>query len=148
MKPDKSHLIQKEVIFLGHVVSGEGVKRSHVNVAKIVDWPVPKTAKQVKQFVAMGSYYRRCIKGFASIVKPMVELTKMGRKFTWSEACETAFTTLKKALISADVMGYPLNEGGDFILDVDASDAGIGNVLQVLKFRKVKKKKVPTQAEP
>lgn len=56
MKPDKSHLLQKEVIFLGHVVSGGGVQPSPVIIAKIVDWPVSKTAKQVKQFVAMGSY--------------------------------------------------------------------------------------------
>lgn len=59
----------------------------------------------------------------------MVELTNLGRKFAWSEACETAFTTLKKAPISANVTGYPLNDGGDFILDEDASNMGIGIVL-------------------
>ena len=138
LRPDKSHLLQKEVIFLGHVVSGQGVKPSPVNVTKIVDWPRPKSARQVKQFVAMGSYYRRYIKGFASIVRPMVELTKLGRKFAWIDACETAFTTLKRALISADVMGYPLNEGGEFILDVDASDLGIGSVLHQIQQGKEK----------
>ena len=129
LKASKSYLLQKEVIFLGHVVSGEGIKPSPTNVSKVVDWPTPKTAKQVKQFVAMASYYRRYVRNFASTARPMVDLTKKGKKFLWSEACENAFNSLKRALISADVMGYPLNEAGEFILDVDASDLGIGAVL-------------------
>lgn len=129
LKPGKSHLLQKEVLFLGHVVSGEGVKPSPVNITKIVDWPKPKTAKQVRQFVAMGSYYRRYIRDFAAIVRPMVDLTKKARKFIWGAECDEAFRKLKEALISVDIMGYPLNEAGEFILDVDASDIGIGAVL-------------------
>ena len=122
-------MLQEEVIFLGHVVSGEGVKPSPTNISKIMNWPKPKTARQVKQLVAMGSYYRRYVKDFASIVRPMVELTKKGKKFIWTNACDRSFDLLKKALVSADVMGYPLNEAGDFILDVDASDIGIGGIL-------------------
>ena len=87
--------------------------------------PKPKTAKQVKQLVAMGSYYRR----YVSIVRPMIDLTKKGKKFIWTEACDRSFEQMKKALLSADVMGNPLNEAGDFILDVDASDIGIGGIL-------------------
>ena len=138
LKPDKSHLLQTEVVFLGHVVSGEGVKPCPVNIAKVLDWPKPRNAKQIRQFVAMGSYYRRYIRGFASMVRPMVELTKKGRKFIWGEACDSAFARLKKALVSSDVMGYPLNEGGDFILDVDASDVGIGGVLHQVQQGKEK----------
>lgn len=103
------------------------------NVSKVVDWPIPKTAKQIKQFVAMGSYYRRYIKNFASIVRPMVELTKKGKRFLWNEACQEAFETLKKELIGADVMGYPMNEAGTFTLDVDASDIGIGGILHQIQ---------------
>ena len=129
LKPAKSHMLQKEVVFLGHVVSGEGVRPSPTNIAKILCWPKPRSPRQIKQFVAMGSYYRRYIKNFASMVRPMVELTKKGKKFTWSNACDQAYDNLKKALVSADVMGYPLNEAGEFILDVDASGTGIGGVL-------------------
>ena len=129
LKPSKCEMLQTEVGFLGHVVSGAGVKPSPTNIAKIVDWPKPRNAKQVKQFVVMGSYYRRYIKDFAAIVRPMVDLTKKGKKFLWSQACDEAFEKLKKALISTDVMGYPLNDGGMFVLDVDASDVGIGGVL-------------------
>ena len=59
----------------------------------------------------------------------MIDLTKKGKKFIWTEACDRSFEQMKKALVSADVMGYPLNEAGDFILDVDASDIGIGGIL-------------------
>ena len=129
LKPDKCMMLQKAVTFLGHEVSGEGVKPTPTNIEKIVNWPKPRTPRQVKQFVAMGSYYRRYVKDFASIVRPMVELTKKGKKFVWTPDCDKSFDKLKQALISSDIMGYPLNEAGSFILDVDASDIGIGGVL-------------------
>ena len=129
LKAQKCLLLQTEVVFLGHVVSGEGVKPNPTNIAKIASWPVPRTPRQVKQLVAMGSYYRRYVKNFASMVRPMVELTKKGKKFLWTEACQTAFESMKKALVSTDIMGYLLNDGGEFILDVDASDLGIGGIL-------------------
>ena len=133
LKPTKCDLLQREVVFLGHVVSGKGVSPSPVNISKIVDWPRPKTPRQVKQLVAMGSYYRRYVKKFAAMVRPMVELTKKKNRFIWSEECEAAFTSLKKALVSSDIMGYPLNDAGSFVLDVDASDQGIGAVLQQIQ---------------
>ena len=129
LKPEKSNMFQTSVVFLGHVVSAYGVKPNLANIAKVVDWPQPKTPKQVRQFVAFGSYYRRFVKDYASIVRPMVELTKAGKRFLWDEVCEKSFQTVKKALISADIMGYPVNDGGEFVLDVDASDLGIGAVL-------------------
>ena len=129
LKTDKINMLQDSVLFLGHIVSGEGVKPNTTNIAKVVDWPRPKSAKQVRQFAALGPYYRRFVKDFATMVRPMVELTKKGRKFIWNEACERSFQMFKKALISSDVMGYPINEGGEFILDVDASDVGLGGIL-------------------
>ena len=129
LKADKSNMFQTSVLFLGHIVSADGVKPNPTNIAKVVDWPRPKTAKQIRQFVALGSYYHRFVKDFATMVRPMVELTKKGRKFIWSEACDRSFQMVKKALISSDVMGYPINEGGEFILDVDASDVGLGGIL-------------------
>lgn len=130
LKPEKCELLQKEVVFLGHVVSGEGISPNPVNIAKIMEWPAPTNVKQVRQFVAMGSYYRRFVQDFAKMARPMLDLTKKGKKFIWDEKCEESFQNLKKALVSPDVMGYPLHEGGDFILDVDASDVGLGGILQ------------------
>ena len=129
LKPEKCEMLQREVVFLGHVVSGEGVRPNPANIAKVMAWPAPKTVKQVKSFVALGSYFRRFIRNYAQIARPMVDLTKKGRKFFWSEACERSFNEIKAALISPEVMGYPKNEGGEFILDVDGCDTGIGAVL-------------------
>ena len=81
----------------------------------------------------MGSYYRRYVKDFATIVRPMVDLTKKGKKFIWNEACDQSFENLKKALISSDVMGYPMDNAGQFVLDVDASDVGIGGILHQIQ---------------
>ena len=81
LKQTKCDLLQTEVVFLGHVVSGKGVSPSPVNISKIVDCPRPKTPRQVKQLVAMGSYYRRYVKNFAVMVRPMVELTKKKNRF-------------------------------------------------------------------
>ena len=130
LKPEKCNMLKEEVIFLGNVVTGKGVKPSPIYITKIVEWTRPKTAKQVRQFIATGSYYRRYVKDFAHIVRPMVDLTKKGRKFLWTDACDTSFEAVKQALVSFDVMGYPLNDWGEFILDVDASDIGIGGILQ------------------
>ena len=79
--------------------------------------------------MAIGSYYQRYVRDYASIVRPMVELTKKGKRFIWSEACQHSFESIKKALVSADVMGFPLNEAGELVLDVDASEIGIGGIL-------------------
>jgi len=133
LRPDKCHLLQPEVTFLGHVVSKDGVGPDPTNVAKILGWPRPETPKQVKQFVATASYYRRFVKNFAKSARPLVELTKKGKEFIWSEESQTAFELLKAALVSPEVMGYPLNEGGTFYLDVDASGTGIGGVLAQLQ---------------
>jgi hypothetical protein len=121
--------LRTEVVFLGHIVSKDGVRPDPSNISKIVDWPRPCTPKQVKQFVATGSYYRKFVKGLATIARPLIDLTKKGQDFVWSSECEQAFCSLKDALISPDVMGYQLNDGGTFILNMDASGVGIGSVL-------------------
>lgn len=133
LKPKKCILLQKEVIFLGHVVSQNGVRPDPTNISKILQWPTPQNPKQVRQFVATGSYYRKFVKGFATIVRPLVDLTKKGVTFKWCDKCENAFKTLKLALTGPEIMGYPLNEGGEFILDVDSSGVGIGAVLQQMQ---------------
>ena len=133
INPRKCELLQTEVVFLGHLVSGEGVKPNPTNIEKILSWPQPKTPKQAKQFVAMGSYYRRFIRNFAQKARPLIELTKKSSTFVWTDSCEKAFNIIKEELIGPEIMGYPQNDGGMFILDVDACDKGIGGVLMQLQ---------------
>ena len=76
----------------------------------------------------MGSYYRRFIRSFSDRMRPLIELTKKGKTFVWTEACEEAFEDLKRALTVPEVMAFPTGNG-EQILDTDASDKGIGAVL-------------------
>lgn len=133
LRPDKCHMLQTEVVFLGHVVSEEGVLPDPTNISKIISWPRPTNNKQVKQFVATGSYYRRFVKDFAKIARPLIDLTKKDAVFCWSQACEEAFTRIKSILTGPDIMGYPMNEAGTFLLDTDASGVGIGGVLSQIQ---------------
>ena len=71
---------------------------------------------------------RRFVKDFSKIVRPIVELTRKGKRFVWASTCEEAFDKLKSALIGVDVMGYPRN-AGLYSLDVDASNLGLGGIL-------------------
>ena len=88
------------------MVSKQGIKPNPINVAKIVQWPVPTNVKEVRQFVAMGSYYLRFVKDFAKLVRPMVELTKKDVTFKWHDDCQRSFEDLKKILMSPNIMGY------------------------------------------
>ncbi|XP_052820489.1 uncharacterized protein LOC128246339 [Mya arenaria] len=133
LKHEKCNMLQHKVLFLGHVVSNDGVLPDPTNISKIVDWPVPQNTKHVKQFVATASFYRRFVRDFATMARPLTELTKKDRKFEWGDACQTALENLKRALTGPEVMGYPLNEGDIFYLDTDAFGVGIGAVLSQMQ---------------
>ena len=128
LKPRKCHLFAKEVTFLGHVLSSQGVLPNPDNVQKLLDWPEPRTVTEVRGFLGLGNYYRRFVRNFSQIAQPMTDLTKKGNSFRWSPACQKAFEDLKRILCSAEVMAYPASEGL-FILDTDASDKAVGAVL-------------------
>ena len=128
LKVEKCDLFQEEVEFLGHMVSKEGVKPSPNNIAKVIQWKEPETVTEVRQFLGLCSYYRRFVKGFSSIARPLTELTKKDVELVWNTSCQEAFDKLKGHLTGAEVMSYP-TESGEYILDTDASDFGIGAVL-------------------
>jgi len=132
LKPEKCKIFKPEVTFLGHVVSANGIQPNPDNISKILSWPVPKTVSEVRQILGMGSYYRRFIKDFSLMVKPLTELTKKANAFIWSKYCQEAFENLKQAFISPEIMGYPTDQG-DFILDTDACDSAIGAVLSQIQ---------------
>jgi hypothetical protein len=113
---------------LGYVVSGEGLSPDQSKVDAVICFPVPKSVKDVLSFIGLCSYYRRCIKDFASIAKPLTNLTKKGQPFVWTNAQEKNFQTLKTALTSTPVLVHP-NYKLPMELHYDACDYGIGVVL-------------------
>ena len=131
LKTSKCELFRSQVPFLGHVVTRDGI---YVNPAKckaVSEWPVPRRVKDVRSFIGLASYYRRFIPGFATIAAPLTEMYRdpKNTKVQWTAARQKAFDTLKKALTSAPVLSYPSREE-KFYLSTDASDDGIGAVLE------------------
>ena len=132
LKPSKCHLFKQSVGYLGHVVSKEGIATDPDKIEAVKSWPSPTNIKEVRSFLGLASYYRRYIRGFADVARPLHRLTEKARKFLWDKECEEAFQTLKGRLQQAPILAYP-NPEGDFILDTDASGDGIGAVLSQIQ---------------
>jgi len=128
LKPEKCSLMQKSVSFLGHVVSGEGIATDPKKIETVMEWPVPVSVKDVRSFLGLTGYYRRFVKGYASIAAPLHALTKKDQAFKWTEETQVAFETLRKVLTSPPILAMP-DDHGEFVLDTDASDLSIGAVL-------------------
>jgi hypothetical protein len=137
LKPEKCEMFRSKVVFLGYVDSEKGIEPNPDNVANILSLSPPKTVKEVRQVVGMGSYYRRCIQNYSSVVRPLIELTKKNKSFDCTLECQTAFNTLKSAFTSTGIMGFPRDKG-EFYLDTDASDYQIGAVLSQMQDGQLK----------
>ncbi len=121
--------MQAQVLFLGHIVSHQGVGVDSAKMEAVENWPTPTNVKDVRAFLGLASYYRRYIPGFSMVAVPMTKLTRQGVNLVWDDACEPAFRTLKAALVSVPVLAYPTREG-HFVLSTDASYVDIGVVLE------------------
>ena len=128
LKREKCELFQKEVQFLGHIVSAAGIRPDLTNTSKIRQWPEPRTVTEVRQFFGLCSYYRRFVKNFSIIAKPLSDLTSKESELNWTTSCQIAFDELKAKLVGPDITAFPC-DAGTFILDTDACDVGIGAVL-------------------
>ena len=94
-KFSKCEIWLKQVGFLGHVLSAEGIAVDPSKVKDVLDWLSPTTVSQIRSFLGLPGYYRRFIEGFSKIAKPMTELLKKDKKFEWTEDYEKSFNDLK-----------------------------------------------------
>jgi hypothetical protein len=118
----------KEVPFLGHVVSPEGIAMDPGKVTEVLEWKPPTMVFEVRSFFGLASYYRWFIPNFSKILKPITELLKKGNKYLWSEACDEAFKHLKKLLTTLPVLAQH-DTTKPFDVYCDASGTGLGGVL-------------------
>jgi hypothetical protein len=85
----------REIKFLGHTISQDGISVDPEKVQEVMNWKPPTTVRQIRSFLGLAGYYRRFIPDFSRIAKPMTELLKKGVKYEWSQKCEDAFHTLR-----------------------------------------------------
>lgn len=126
---EKSHFCMTRLEYLGYIIDQEGIHANQERVKPIVEYPRPKSIKEIRRFTGMAGWYRRFIKGFSEISAPITELLKgRNRKFAWTDEAEQAFTDLKTALCSAPVLTTP-DFSKPFVITCDASNMGMGGVL-------------------
>ena len=125
----------KEVNYLGHRVTEEGLLPDSSLLAAIREIPPPKTATEVRSFLGLAGYYRRYVKGFAAIAAPLHALTRKDSVFHWSEDCQSAFDRLKTQLTTSPITAFP-DFSQAFRLYTDASTAGLGAILAQVRESK------------
>nr|GFC38538.1 putative reverse transcriptase domain-containing protein [Tanacetum cinerariifolium] len=110
------------------MIDSEGIHVDPTKIESINDWVSPNTPTEINQSLGLAGYYRRFIKGFLKIAKPMTKLNQKRVKFDWGEKEEAAFQLLKQKLCSASILALP--EGTEnFVVYCDASQKGFGMVL-------------------
>ena len=126
--PAKCQFGLLEVRFLGHVVSGFSLSPDPEKLEAVEQWPVPKTATEVRRFLGFTNFFRRFIEDYSSISRPLERLTGKNAKFVWNDQQQRGFDKLRKALLQAPVLKIA-DVNRPFRVVSDASDTAIGGVL-------------------
>ena len=130
--PEKCTFAAKEVSYLGHRVTEEGLLPDSSLLAAIREIPPPKNAPEVRSFLSLAGYYRRYVKNLAAIAGPLHALTRKDAVFHWSAECQTAFDKLKTLFMTSPITAFPDFSQAfrqAFRLYTDASTAGLGAIL-------------------
>ena len=125
----KCEFLKERVDYLGFEVSPAGIHASPDKVKAVIEWPKPNDIHDLRSFLGLASYYRKFIKGFSEIARPLTLLTRKGAKWEWSESQRKAFNTLKLTLATAPVLKLP-DFDRQFVVTTDASDAAVGAILE------------------
>lgn len=128
LQPDKCEFLRKEVAYLGHIITDEGIKPNPKKISAIQEIKQPKTPKDIKSFLGLVGYYRKFIQNFSSIARPLTTLLKKDTAFNWTPKCQESFENLKTVLTTEPLLQYP-DFSKTFLLTTDASNEAIGSIL-------------------
>lgn len=128
IKLSKCKFAQQQIVYLGHVISEHGVATDPTKLEAVSSWPVPTSAKDLRSFLGFSGFYRRFIRNYAVIAKPLTVLLKKNSLFVWTSEHDTAFQSLKTSLCSAPILALP-DFSKQFCIETDASKYGVGAVL-------------------
>ncbi|GAA5938005.1 hypothetical protein JCM1841_002915 [Sporobolomyces salmonicolor] len=121
------------LVYLGHVVDGEGIRTNPAKVDKITSWPKPATITDVRGFINLATYYKHFVKGFSMLMSPLYALTigspKKRTAIEWTQGCQHAFDSVKEALARTALLHHP-KPFHPFVIDCDASGQNVGAILQ------------------
>jgi transposase InsO family protein len=128
LKPEKCFFERDSIEYLGMIIAHNQVRMDPAKLSAIADWPHPKTVKDVQSFLGFGNFYRRFIKDYAHITKPLTELTQKDYPWEWTPPREAAFQELKQRFTTTPVLMLP-DFDAPFRLETDASDYDYGAIL-------------------
>jgi hypothetical protein len=128
VKLSKCSFAKRQISYLGYIISEEGIATCPRKIKAVVDWPTPASVKDFRSFLGLAGYYRRFIKHFGILAKPLNDLLKRNNVFVWADDQEMAFQTLKLAMMEAHVLALP-NFNKPFYIETDACDYGVGAML-------------------
>ncbi|CAF1080795.1 unnamed protein product [Brachionus calyciflorus] len=137
VKLKKCEVAKQEVVFLGHVLSSGSIKPDKSKCEALFQFKRPKTLTQLQSFLGLAQYYRKFIENFAKIASPLYRLTTKEEsanknKLNWSDECENSYNTLRNYLTKDKILFLP-DLKKKFVLETDASNTGIGAVLNQKK---------------
>uniref|UniRef100_A0A8C7WW06 Gypsy retrotransposon integrase-like protein 1 n=1 Tax=Oryzias sinensis TaxID=183150 RepID=A0A8C7WW06_9TELE len=128
VKAEKCQFHTNSIQFLGYIFEAGQVRPDPAKLEAVAQWEPPTTRKKLQQFLGFANFYRRFIRSYSSIAAPLTQLTSVSKPFIWTPQAQEAFDTLKALFISAPILIQP-DTTKQFIVEVDASDTGVGAVL-------------------
>jgi hypothetical protein len=128
LKRSKCSFAKQNIEYLGHVIGIDGVATDSSKITAVKEWPRPKNLKELRGFLGLTGYYRKFIKHYGPISKPLTQLLRKGEVYQWTPVTEGAFQELKQALIQAPVLALP-DFSQQFVVETDACQSGVGAVL-------------------
>ena len=130
--PEKCSFDKTEVEYLGMFINRDGIRMDNSKVKAIMDWPTSMTVRGVCSFLGLANFYQHFIKDYATLAKPLTDLTQKDKAFTWGSVEANVFASLKTHFTTAPILAYPDNDC-QFRLETDALDFTTGAVLSILK---------------